>query len=333
MKIFEYIKDKLFSIIIILFSIIITTLLLIIFDVNSYLIIIILFLDFCSFFISFLYEYLRKKRFYNYINKKLYDLDQKYLINELIKSPNFIEGNILKEYLYEINKSYIESINKYKIDNEEFKEYIELWCHEIKTPITTSKLIIENNKIEKKLENEINSIEGFVEQVLYYARSGNPEKDYIISKINLKDTVDNVIKRNKFDLINKKIRIKSFKEKVIVESDSKWLEFIINQIINNSIKYESSKIEVEYTLNENNVILSILDNGLGIPDNEISKVFDKGFTGSKGRTNHNSTGIGLYLCKKLCVKLGHNIFILSKENEYTKVFIVFPSSSLIKKVN
>jgi hypothetical protein len=294
----------------------------------------ILFFYIVSIIITLIHDYLKRKKFYDYINKKLNELDQKYLISELIKDPNFLDANILSDYLYEVNKSYIENLNKYKYSLDEFKEYIELWCHEIKTPITTSKLITEM-AIAKKVEKEINLIDFYVEQVLFYARSGNPEKDYLINKVNLKNAIDNVIKKNQKSLISKKIKIKTFKDDIFIESDVKWLEFIINQIIVNSIKYSKDnnpKIEIEYKLNKNNVILTIMDNGIGIPNNEISRVFDKGFTGTNGRSKYNSTGIGLYLCKKLCNKLGHDISINSKENEYTKITLVFPISSLINNL-
>ena len=119
-----------------------------------------------------------------------------------------------------------------------------------------------------------------------------------------------------------------------MESDPKWLEFIINQIMVNSIKYskENPIIKFEVKENKNNVILSIEDNGIGIKTSEIGRIFDKGFTGTNGRIKKKATGLGLYLAKKLCDKLGHNITITSKENEYTKVTIVFPISSLINNL-
>ncbi len=334
MKFIDYIKDKIFSIIIYFIFLLLIFIFLISFSVNIFLLFSILFFYMISIFITLIYDYYRRKKFYNYMNKKLEELDQKYLISELIKDCDFIDANIFKDYLYEIDKSYIENLNKYKYSFNEFKEYIELWCHEIKTPITTSKLIMENDK-NNKLEDEINLIDYYVEQVLFYARSGNPEKDYLINKINLKNAIDNVIKKNQKSLISKKIKIKTIKEAIFVESDTKWLEFIINQIFVNSIKYSkdnNSKVEIEYKINKNNVILTISDNGIGIPSNEINRVFDKGFTGTNGRSKYNSTGIGLYLCKKLCDKLGHDISIISKENEYTKVTIVFPISSLINNL-
>ena len=116
-------------------------------------------------------------------------------------------------------------------------------------------------------------------------------------------------------------------------SDKKWLEFIINQIINNSIKYKKeneSIIKIESSENKDKVILEIYDNGIGIPEKELKRVFDKSFTGTNGRDKVKSTGMGLYIIKKLCDKLGHNISIESKENEYTEVILEFGKNDVYK---
>jgi len=333
MNLGEYLKDKLLYIITNLISIFLVLSLLITFNTNNYLIIIVVLILTISFLLPLINDYYKRKYFYIYLRKKLNELDQKYLIVELLEEPNFLDARILKEGLYEINKCYIENLSEYKYLMEEFKEYIELWCHEVKTPITTLKLMIENKSIDKKITPEINKLEYYVEQVLFYARSGNPEKDYLVSTINLKTVIDNVIKRNRTLLIENKVKIETI-EDTFVSSDIKWLEFIVNQIVTNSIKYIKNNPYIKFSVqkNINNIILSIEDNGIGIPSSEIDRVFDKGFTGSNGRTLYNSTGIGLYLCKKLCDKLGHSISITSKENEFTKVMIVMPINSLTKEV-
>ncbi|MDD3187737.1 MAG: sensor histidine kinase [Bacilli bacterium] len=335
MNLINYLKDKIIVIFISIFSLLLIISLLSLFNIHLLLYISIIFIYTSNLLTIFAIEYLRKKHFYQNITKNLKNLDQKYLITELIKTPEFLEGIILEDILYDINKSYIENINKYKFSSISFEEYIELWCHEIKTPLATSKLMIENKKNDSSLKDELDKIEWFVDQVLFYARSGNPEKDYIISETDLNKIISNVIKKNKNIILSKNIKINSFNEKIIVKSDSKWLEFIINQIISNSIKYSKDKnalISITYTKNKNNVILTIYDNGVGINHSDITRVFDKGFAGLNGRKTYKSTGMGLYLCKKLCDKLSHNISITSIENEYTKVKIVIPSGSLTNDI-
>ena len=273
-------------------------------------------------------EYFMKQRFYKGLEDTLNNLEDKYLISELIKVPSFMEGKILKDLLEQINKSMVENVNRYKYKQEDYKEYIELWIHEIKIPIAASKLIIENNKNEvtKSIDEELNKVENYIEQALYYARSNTVEKDYYVKKVNLKDIVNESIKKNKNVLIHEKISINIH--------DLDLEVFILNQIIQNSIKYKKQdrnlEIEIYSKQGKENVILYIKDNGIGIKKGEITRVFEKGFTGTNGRLiGKKSTGIGLYLCKNLCNKLGIAIELNSVQNEGTEIRLVFPKSSYI----
>ena len=281
-------------------------------------------------------EYFIKQRFYKGLEDTLNNLDDKYLISEIIKVPSFMEGKILKDLLEQINKSMVENVNRYKYKQEEYKEYIELWIHEIKIPIAASKMIVENNKNEvtKSINEELDKVENYIEQALYYARSNTVEKDYYVKKVNLKDIVNESIKKNKNVLIHEKISVNIHDLDLEVNTDNKWIIFILNQIIQNSIKYKKQdknlEIEIYAKQGKENVILYIKDNGIGIKKGEITRVFEKGFTGTNGRlSNKKSTGIGLYLCKKLCDKLGIAIELNSIQNEGTEIRLVFPKSSFI----
>lgn len=197
-------------------------------------------------------------------------------------------------------------------------------------------MIIENNKNEvtKSIDEELQKIENYIEQALYYARSNTVEKDYYIRKVKLEEIVNESIKKNKNVLIQEKILINIHDLNLQVRTDIKWIVFILNQIIANSIKYKSQdrKLQLEIYAKERteNVILYIKDNGIGIKEGEITKVFEKGFTGTNGRlSNKKSTGIGLYLCKKLCDKLGIAIELYSIWNEGTEVRLIFPQNSYI----
>ena len=284
--------------------------------------------------VAILAEYKRKKDFYNQLISNLEDLREKYLISEIIKTPNFVEGKILKEVLQDTGKSMLENVNYYKNIQEDYKEYIELWIHEVKIPIAASKLIIENNKneITKSIDEELDKVENYTEQALFYARSNAVEKDYIINKTNLKEIVAGSLLKNKTTLLNEKVSIElSNLKPEEVYTDSKWAIFIINQIIQNAIKYskEDGKIIEIYSREKNDkVILYIKDNGIGIKKGEITRVFERGFTGDNGRIiGQKSTGIGLYLCKKLCDKLGLGIELNSEKGEGTEVRIIFPKNS------
>lgn len=279
-------------------------------------------------------EYKRKKDYYNELIKNIEDLKEKYLISEIIKTPNFIEGKILKEIMQDTGKSMLENVNYYKNIQEDYKEYIEIWIHEVKIPIAASKLIIENNKneITKSIEEELDKVESYTEQALFYARSNAVEKDYIISKTNLKEIVAGSMLKNKTTLLNEKVSIELANLKSEeVYTDSKWAIFIVNQIIQNAIKYSKEndkKIEVSSKEKNDKVILYIKDNGIGIKKGEITRVFERGFTGENGRIiGQKSTGIGLYLCKKLCDRLGLGIELNSEKDEGTEVRIIFPKNS------
>ena len=336
MKWKQFLKEKVLTIFILLFGIITIEIFLMIYNVGVFIKIYIPIIIIGLYIISISIEYFKKKKFYDNLSKILDDLEEKYLITAIVNNPNFLEGKILKNVLEQVDKSMLENVNKYKYMTEDYKEYIELWIHEVKIPIAASKMVIENNKneITKSIDEELDKVENYIEQALFYARSNTVEKDYYIKRVSLKEIVNESIKKNKNSLIQGKIFINSHDLNLEVNTDNKWIVFILNQIIQNSIKYrkkeEGSTIEIYAKSGKENAILYIKDNGIGIKNGEITRVFEKGFTGTNGRlSNKKSTGIGLYLCKKLCNKLGIAIELNSIQNEWTEVKLVFPKSSYI----
>lgn len=328
MKVIDYIKDKMVSIIIYIIMIVLIELFLTAFKVDySLAIAVFIILAVLGNLILF-YNLFRKKLFYDSFHKHLENLDQKYLITEILESPDFLEGQILYQIIYEIDKSMNERIGIYKSNIDSFKEYIELWIHEVKLPIAAILLTLHNhkNEINRKLSEQTHRIENYIEQVLYYTRSENAEKDYLIKECSLESIINKVIIKNKDDFIFYKISLQMENLDKTVVTDAKWLEFIVNQIINNSIKYRQERqpvITVKAEQYGQLLYLKLKDNGIGISQSDISRVFDKTFTGENGRSIGTSTGMGLYLCKRLCEKLGHHIHIESRINEYTVVTISF----------
>lgn len=331
-----FLREKASTILLLLFGLITIEIFLMAYNVGMFIKIYIPLIIIGLYMISIIIEYFKRKKFYDNLLKILEELDEKYLITEIIKTPNFLEGQIFKNSLEQIDKSMLENVNKYKYMTEDYKEYIELWIHEIKIPIATSKMVIENNKnaITKSIDEELDKVENYMEQALFYARSNTVEKDYYIRKVVLKEIVNESIKKNKSSLIQEKISIDIHDLEIEVNTDNKWIVFILNQIIQNSIKYrkkENSVMEIYANQGKENVILYIKDNGIGIKQGEITRVFEKGFTGTNGRlSNKKSTGIGLYLCKKLCNKLGIGIELNSVQNEGTEVKLVFSKDSYIE---
>ena len=333
MKFRDFIKDKVLLIATVILALISIEILLLAYNIGIIAQIYIAIIIILVVSISILVEYKNKQHFYNQLKTNMDELNEKYLISEIIKTPNFIEGKILKETIQDTGKSMLENVNHYKNIQEEYKEYIELWIHEVKIPIAASKMIIENNKngVTKSIDEELDKVENYIEQALFYARSNAVEKDYIINKTNLKEIVNSSILKNKSTLLNEKVAIELKDIEQEVYTDSKWATFIINQIIQNAIKYskkENKKIEIYSKTKNDKVILYIKDNGIGIKKGEITRVFERGFTGDNGRIiGQKSTGIGLYLCKKLCDKLGLGIELNSEKNIGTEVRIIFPKNS------
>ena len=333
-----FLRDKCIYIILVFFVVISSEILLIPFEVVTAIKVYIGIIPIITIVISLLVEYYKKRNFYKMLEERLNALEEKYLISEVMSSPNFIEGKILQDCLQELGKSMIESVDKYKYLQNDYKEYIELWIHEIKIPIATGKMIIENNKskITKSIDQELNKIDDYVEQALFYARSNNVEKDYYIKKKSLEEVVNDTLIKNKAILLENKVNINIHDLQYTVNTDNKWLVFILSQIIQNSIKYSKEgekNIEIFGNENKESVTLHVKDNGIGIKNSELTKVFDKGFTGTNGRiTGKKSTGIGLYLSKKLCNRLGLSINISSRENVGTEIIITFPKGTFFNEV-
>lgn len=333
----QFFKDKMIYNILIFFASATTYVLLLPFKMPIYIKAYIIVIPVIMYIISFTLEFIKKRAYYEKLKENLLNLNEKYLVAEIIENPNFEEGKIQKEILEETGKSMLENVNKYKYLQEDYKEFIELWIHEIKLPIATSKLIIENNKskVTENINEELEKIENYIEQALYYARSNNVEKDYYIKKVNLKEIVNLSIIKNKRNLIQNKVIIEVKDIENMVYTDSKWCIFILNQVIQNAVKYskkEDKKIEIYSKVEKECVNLYIKDNGIGIKEDEIKKVFEKGFTGENGRnSNQKSTGIGLYLSKKLCDKLGLKIELDSKKDIGTEIKITFPKSSFLSE--
>lgn len=335
MRFKEYLKDKIIYISLLVFAVITIEILLIPYDMQIFIKIYVAVAIIAAFLIGFLVEYYSKKNYYDTVKSRIRELQEEYLIMEVLPKADFTEANILEDAIRDIGKSMLENVNKYKYLQEDYKDFIELWIHEIKIPIATSKMIVENNKneITASINEELDKIDNYTEQALFYAMSNTVEKDYIVRKIQLKEIVNASILKNKAQLIQNKISIDTKNLDETVCTDSKWCIFIINQIIQNSIKYSKNadrQIEIYGERKKENIILYIKDNGIGIKESEITRVFEKGFTGENGRiTGKKSTGIGLYLCKKLCDKLCIGLELNSKKDEGTEVKLIFPNNSFI----
>lgn len=329
MSIVTFIKERMLFLMVNLITFLLISILMNIVEVSMNAIFVLFLIWFSPLLIYMFLEFIKYNRYFKNLTSTLEGLDKKYLLPEVINEPRSQEERIISDVLKECNKSMHENVKYYKDEQAEYKEYIETWVHEIKTPIASAKLILENDdsNLSSRINYEMKRVEGFIEQVLYYARSSDVSKDYIIREFSLRDVVMKAVKNNSRDFINRNIKLNINKIEGNIFSDAKWIEFIINQIIINAIKFSipnKGEVSISSKVNENNIVLTIKDNGVGINEKDIDRVFEKGFTGENGRNFGKSTGIGLYLCKKLCDKLGIGISLTSKEKIGTKVSIVFP---------
>lgn len=336
MKIVKYLKDKFFEILLIVFFYLVLLMMLMVFRVSNTLIIAFSIVFWTMIVLIFLIDFLRKKKFYDEFLGNIEALDKKYLALETLTKPSFYEGEILWQGLYETHKSMIENVKDKIHEIDDFKDYIEMWIHEAKIPISSLTLLCHNHKdkINKTFLEQIKRLDNYIEQVLYYVRSNYTEEDFTIKRVFIDKVISGVLLKNKDDLLENKIDIEVNLEDGTIYTDQKWIDFILNQIINNSIKYKrddvDSKIKISTTKEDDKIILSIWDNGIGIPEVDIENVCKKSFTGMNGRSMTKSTGMGLYIADKLCGKLGHRLEVFSKVNEYTEIRIIFGSHNFYK---
>ena len=262
-------------------------------------------------------------------------LSERYLISEVMELPEQAEDQVYYRLLKMSGKSMLEQISEVKRERLEYKEYIEEWIHEIKTPITAMKLLCENHRTDwtKELLVELEKTNRFTEQALYFARSEYTEKDYSVREIALAQIVHQAIADNKYLLLQSGMRLEVEEIQDTVYSDEKWVRFILNQLIANAVKYRAGQPVLRFSAcrQQNQVVLMVEDNGIGISPSDLPRIFEKGFTGQNGRIVQQSTGIGLYLCKRLCEKLGIGISANS-EGKGTTISLFFHINDFVTGV-
>lgn len=231
----------------------------------------------------------------------------------------------LKNQIQELEEANLNLRNDFLAKEKELQEYFLIWIHQIKTPITAGKLIcdsdIENENV-KNIKKELIYIEDYTNMALSYLKMANHNTDMDISLVNLDDIIKPLIKKYAILFISNNIKLEYEKLNVKVITDSKWCMVVIEQLLSNAIKYTKNGI-VSITFSEKENYLEIKDNGIGIKDSDLPKIFDKGYSGFNGRQNQKSTGIGLFLVKQILDKLGQKVKLESKLGEGTSVKVYF----------
>ncbi len=326
---FTFLEEKITEILFQLFFLAVVAFLLIFYGVDTLFVVslVILFISIQGLFQWCLYR--KKRKASQHIIDLVDGLEETYYIADVLPKPKEFQN---KAYCYALKKackSMNDEIGKITEEKQDYQEYVESFAHEIKIPIGALSLTFDNTK-NYTLKKETDKIFQLVEQMLYYARSENTEKDYFVKQLQLDEVIHNVILKFRHSLMERKAIINIHDIENVIYTDEKWLTFILSQIVQNAIKYfdkQENKLTIYSQDNGTNILLVIEDNGCGIKASDLSRVFEKGFTGSN-RNKANATGMGLYLSKKLCDRLGLKLDIASTEKEYTRLTITFPKGTV-----
>lgn len=293
--------------------------------------------------------YLGRRSFYASLTEGVREIEHPSWVVEMLDRPGFVEGEIVYDALRAVSKAANDDIAAYRRQVIDYREYVETWVHETKTPLAAAHLMVENltesahsctpNEVLDKadaIEEELDRLERYIEQALFFARSETIDRDYLIRSHSLKDLVTAAIKANARIMIAGHVAPMRKGLDLDVFTDDKWMEFILGQLIQNSVKYARPKgAIIEFTGSlldpgraEERVELAVRDNGCGVPAADLPRVFDRGFTGQNGRTGKRSTGIGLYLVKRLCDKMGIGVRADSAEGTWFCVTLTFPANKM-----
>lgn len=257
-----------------------------------------------------------------------------------ILDNSFLEEKMFPEPLDETEKLYQEIVKNFnslrmKAEGgklrfyEELTDYYTMWVHQIKTPISALRLLLQENKEENKAAlSELFKIEQYVEMVLGYLRTEDISADMSFQEYDLDGLIKEQIHKYARIFVGKKLTLHYEGVEEHVLTDGKWLGFVIGQIFSNALKYTKQGGISVYMSPDRAHTLVIEDTGMGIRQEDLPRVFEKGFTGHNGREDNRSTGIGLYLCVKIMKKLNHEITIESTPGKGTKVYLFLGRKAL-----
>ncbi len=266
-------------------------------------------------------RFVSKMRFLNDVKQHL-TTDK----HTLMESKDALEEEYqtLISSLYEINRNHVENLEK---SHTEQVEYYTLWVHQIKTPISAMRLAIQSGGVseyKELLEQELFKIEQYVELALQYTKTKNLSSDLVIREYPLQEIVNQSVKKYATLFIYKKLSVQIDVFQCNVTTDSKWLSFLLEQLISNAVKYTNQGgIRITFR----NKTLSITDSGIGVRSEDLERIFEKGYTGYNGRVDKKASGIGLYLTKKVADSLALKIVIHSEVGKGTTASVTFPENT------
>ena len=267
--------------------------------------------------------------FHNY-RKKIHNLEIITAAPDInlarMDAPSDEAETLQQEIMHILNRMRMNAETANQKTLEEMTDYYTMWAHQIKTPIFALRLLLQENPTEnKEALTELFKIEQYVEMVLGYLRTEDMSSDLKLSRCELDPIIREQIHKYAGIFVSKKLSLtyEGIAESIL--TDEKWLGFVIGQILSNALKYTRTG-GIRISLKENTLIIE--DTGIGIREEDLPRIFEKGYTGVNGRENNRATGIGLYLSKKIMKRLGHRIYVTSEEGKGTKVFLEFSQNDL-----
>ncbi|MCP1145848.1 sensor histidine kinase [Lysinibacillus endophyticus] len=268
-----------------------------------------------------------------------YFLRQSYL-NKITQLPTSMEDALQKNaktveyieterYLHELYRVYQQEVQALYATQNRQDKFLNQWIHQMKTPVAVLELLLqEEGPLDPtSVQEEVDRIKRGLEIVLMNARLEKFEEDMQVEQVSLKDIVTATINENKRLFITNRVFPQiDIDQSIVVASDSKWLKFVLGQFITNAVKYTfepNKKIYVEAKHTDSHIQLTVQDEGIGIPKSDLTRVTKAFFTGENGRKTGESTGMGLYLAKEICEKLGHELTIESEVGVGTTITLTF----------
>lgn len=244
---------------------------------------------------------------------------------ESLPTPQNESERLYTKMLQKTYAEYERAALEHRRREADMRNYYTMWVHQIKTPISALRLLIQSGARSAELQNEIFRIEQYVEMALNYQRLFCGSSDLVITRRSLDSAVRTSIRKYSKQFIMKRLRLEYEPGDITVLTDEKWLCFVIEQVLSNSLKYTSAGEIKICTVGRT---LMISDTGIGIAAEDLSRIFDCGYTGYNGREEKRSSGIGLYLCSEVCRRLGHGISITSEVGKGTCVSITFNEADI-----
>lgn len=278
------------------------------------------------------WSYRRRRSFYQELSDTLASLENPSFLPEMVEEPRFLEGQLAYEALRRCIVLSEREAAFYRNDLESHRQFVELWIHEVKTPLAAARLTASkvHGAESDMLRRELERIEQSVERSLYFARATAPTIDYELKEVSLASLVRSAVKKNANLLMECKVTPNiQLGDEVSVISDASWLVFILGQLISNSAKYGATSLtftcrEVDPETPQGCTLLIMQDDGVGIPAKDMPRVFERAFVGTNGRTQGSATGMGLYFVALLAQKLGITVQLASSPGHGTQATLNFP---------